>query len=39
MLGIPVGVKYLFCTEGVETQAASRILENFRPPYESTVTR
>ncbi|HET7410598.1 MAG TPA: Asp-tRNA(Asn)/Glu-tRNA(Gln) amidotransferase subunit GatA, partial [Paracoccaceae bacterium] len=38
MLGIPVGVKDLFCTEGVETQAASRILEGFRPPYESTVT-
>ena len=39
MLGIPVGVKDLFCTEGIETQAASRILEGFRPPYESTVTR
>ena len=39
MLGIPVGIKDLFCTEGVETRAASRILENFRPPYESTVTR
>ena len=39
MLGIPVGVKDLFCTEGVETQAASRILQGFRPPYESTVTR
>jgi aspartyl-tRNA(Asn)/glutamyl-tRNA(Gln) amidotransferase subunit A len=38
MLGIPVGIKDLFCTEGVETQAASRILEGFRPPYESTVT-
>ena len=38
MLGIPVGVKDLFCTEGDETQAASRILKGFRPPYESTVT-
>ena len=38
MLGIPVGVKDLFCTNGVETQAASRMLEGFRPPYESTVT-
>jgi aspartyl-tRNA(Asn)/glutamyl-tRNA(Gln) amidotransferase subunit A len=38
MLGIPVGVKDLFCTEGVETRAASRILEGFRPRYESTVT-
>lgn len=39
MCGIPVGVKDLFCTKGVETQAASRILEGFRPEYESTVTR
>ena len=36
--GIPVGVKDLFCTEGVETTACSRILEGFTPPYESTVT-
>ena len=39
MCGIPLGVKDLFCTRGVETQAASRILEGFRPEYESTVTR
>ena len=39
MCGIPVGVKDLFCTEGASAQAASRILEGFRPPYESTVTR
>ncbi|TYO88436.1 Asp-tRNA(Asn)/Glu-tRNA(Gln) amidotransferase subunit GatA [Oceanicella actignis] len=38
MCGIPIGVKDLFCTEGVRSQAASRILEGFRPPYESTVT-
>ena len=38
MCGIPIGVKDLFCTEGVVSQAASRILEGFRPPYESTVT-
>jgi len=36
--GIPVGIKDLFCTEGVESQAASRILTGFRPPYESSVT-
>jgi aspartyl-tRNA(Asn)/glutamyl-tRNA(Gln) amidotransferase subunit A len=36
--GIPVGIKDLFCTEGVESQAASRILGGFRPPYESTVS-
>ncbi len=39
MCGIPVGVKDLFCTKGVPTQAASRILEGFRPEYESTVTQ
>ena len=38
MCGIPIGVKDLFCTEGVPSQAASRILEGFRPRYESTVT-
>jgi len=36
--GIPLAIKDLFCTEGVETTAASRILEGFKPPYESTVT-
>jgi aspartyl-tRNA(Asn)/glutamyl-tRNA(Gln) amidotransferase subunit A len=36
--GIPVAVKDLFCTEGVLTTAASHILDNFHPPYESTVT-
>ena len=37
--GIPLGIKDLFCTEGVASQAASRILEGFRPGYESTVTQ
>ncbi len=37
--GLPIAVKDLFCTAGVRTTAASRILENFVPPYESTVTR
>jgi aspartyl-tRNA(Asn)/glutamyl-tRNA(Gln) amidotransferase subunit A len=36
--GIPLGIKDLFCTEGVRTTACSKILENFVPPYESTVT-
>ncbi|MCX7931575.1 MAG: Asp-tRNA(Asn)/Glu-tRNA(Gln) amidotransferase subunit GatA [Rhodovarius sp.] len=36
--GIPLGIKDLFCTAGVRTTAASRILGNFTPPYESTVT-
>ena len=36
--GIPIAVKDLFCTEGVQTTAASHILEGFVPTYESTVT-
>ena len=36
--GIPLGIKDLFCVEGVRSQAASAILEEFTPPYESTVT-
>ncbi|GKY87285.1 Asp-tRNA(Asn)/Glu-tRNA(Gln) amidotransferase subunit GatA [Sinisalibacter aestuarii] len=39
MTGIPLGIKDLFCTRGVPSQAASRILEGFRPEYESTVTQ
>ena len=38
MCGIPAGIKDLFCTEGVASQAASKILEGFRPQYESTVS-
>ena len=36
--GVPLGVKDLFCTEGVHSQAGSHILDGFRPTYESTVT-
>ncbi len=36
--GIPLGVKDLYCTKGVQTTAGSRILEGFVPAYESTVT-
>jgi aspartyl-tRNA(Asn)/glutamyl-tRNA(Gln) amidotransferase subunit A len=36
--GVPIGVKDLFCTEGVHSQAASRILRGYKPVYESTVT-
>jgi len=38
MCGIPLGIKDLFCTKGVKTQAASKILTGFVPEYESTVT-
>ncbi|MCH2077752.1 MAG: Asp-tRNA(Asn)/Glu-tRNA(Gln) amidotransferase subunit GatA [Rhodobacteraceae bacterium] len=38
MCGIPLGIKDLFCTRGVPSQAASKILEGFKPEYESTVT-
>ncbi len=38
MCGIPLGIKDLFCTRGVPSQAASFILNGFRPEYESTVT-
>lgn len=36
--GIPLAVKDMFCTEGVRSTACSRILENFEPTYDSTVT-
>ncbi len=36
--GVPLGIKDLFCTEGVHSQAASHILDAFKPTYESTVT-
>jgi aspartyl-tRNA(Asn)/glutamyl-tRNA(Gln) amidotransferase subunit A len=39
MCGIPLGIKDLFCTKGVPSQAASRILQGFLPEYESTVSQ
>ena len=37
--GIPIGMKDLYCTKGVQTTAASKILEGFTPEYESTVSQ
>ncbi|WP_286830890.1 MULTISPECIES: Asp-tRNA(Asn)/Glu-tRNA(Gln) amidotransferase subunit GatA [Kordiimonas] len=39
MTGIPVGIKDLFATKGVHTQACSHILDGFKPEYESTVSQ
>src|SRR5690606_18984414 len=37
--GVPLGMKDLFATKGVQTTAASKILEGFVPPYESSVSQ
>jgi len=37
LAGVPLAVKDLFCTEGVPSQAASKILEGYRPPYTASV--
>jgi aspartyl-tRNA(Asn)/glutamyl-tRNA(Gln) amidotransferase subunit A len=39
LAGVPLAVKDLFCTEGVPSQAGSRILEGYRPPYTATVVK
>ncbi|YAF97557.1 MAG: Asp-tRNA(Asn)/Glu-tRNA(Gln) amidotransferase subunit GatA [Nodularia sp. CChRGM 3473] len=39
LAGIPIGIKDNMCTKGIPTTCASRILANFVPPYESTVTQ
>jgi aspartyl-tRNA(Asn)/glutamyl-tRNA(Gln) amidotransferase subunit A len=39
MDGIPIGMKDLYCTKGVRTTAASHIIDNFTPTYESTVSK
>lgn len=37
LCGIPYGAKDLFCTKGIRTTASSKILDNYLPPYDSTV--
>jgi aspartyl-tRNA(Asn)/glutamyl-tRNA(Gln) amidotransferase subunit A len=39
LVGVPVAVKDIFCTEGIPTTAGSRILEGYRPPYTATAVR
>jgi aspartyl-tRNA(Asn)/glutamyl-tRNA(Gln) amidotransferase subunit A len=39
LLGIPFGIKDIFCTQGIETTCASQILKGFIPPYDATVIR
>jgi aspartyl-tRNA(Asn)/glutamyl-tRNA(Gln) amidotransferase subunit A len=39
LAGVPLGMKDLFCTKGVQTTAASKMLEGFKPVYESTVSQ
>ena len=39
LAGVPIGMKDLFCTRGVQSAAASHILEGFKPEYESTVSQ
>jgi len=38
LAGVPIGIKDIFCTRGIETTCASKVLRGFVPPYESTAT-
>ena len=39
LAGIPIGIKDIFCEDGIKTSWASKMLEEFIPPYESTITQ
>jgi aspartyl-tRNA(Asn)/glutamyl-tRNA(Gln) amidotransferase subunit A len=39
LAGVPIAIKDLFCTEGIPSQAGSKILEDYRPPYTATSVR
>ena len=39
LTGVPLSVKDLFCTDGIETTCSSKILEGFKPPYDATVVK
>jgi aspartyl-tRNA(Asn)/glutamyl-tRNA(Gln) amidotransferase subunit A len=39
LLGIPISIKYNFCTSGIRTTASSNVLRNFVPPYDATFVR
>jgi aspartyl-tRNA(Asn)/glutamyl-tRNA(Gln) amidotransferase subunit A len=39
LAGVPIAIKDLFCTKGVPSQAGSKILEGYRPPYSATSVR
>lgn len=39
LTGVPIALKDIFCTDGIRTTCASKILDNFVPPYDSTVSK